>query len=338
MSKRLTIDLMRQWASRHGGECLSTVYVDQYTPLRWRCNRRHEWFVRPSNIRRGTWCARCVQIKDTADDMKALALARGGRFLSDSFSGVRDHYDWECALGHRWRARGINVKRGSWCGSCSRSGVGERICRAYFEQLFEASFPKTRPHWLKNPVTGRSLELDGFSESLALAFEHNGRQHYRETSLFSKNGRLESIRQRDAIKLQECRNHGVRLVVIPELQYYTSLAVLRGLIRDQCLSEGIDLPSEFDTQVIDLSGVDAENRLVELQQIAKEKGGKLLSKIYLGAAKHLTWECHQGHQWSAMPQHIKNNDSWCPYCWALRRGRRDASGAFLTRILSERSE
>jgi hypothetical protein len=334
MSKKLTIELMQRWAFERGGECLSTTYVNQYTPLRWRCARGHEWSVRPSNIRQGTWCARCVQIKDNVDDMRTLAAARGGRFLSESFSGVRDHYDWECALGHRWRARGINVKRGSWCSSCSRSGIGERICRAYFEQLFEESFPKTRPSWLKNPATGRPLELDGYSECLALAFEHNGRQHYRKTSLFSRGSRFDSIQRRDALKLRLCRERGVRLIVVPELQRITSLVNLRSVIRDQCLSEGVVLLPGFNTRPVDLSGVDAENRLAELQQIAKERGGNLLSEVYLGANKHLKWNCHQGHQWSAMPQHVKNNGSWCPHCWALRRGRRDASGAFLTRDLS----
>jgi ribosomal protein L44E len=52
----------------------------------------------------------------------------------------------------------------------------------------------------------------------------------------------------------------------------------------------------------------------EMQQIAKRRGGKCLSKEYLGIGKHLLWECSFGHQWRARPSMIKYDNTWCPYC------------------------
>ena len=40
---------------------------------------------------------------------------------------------------------------------------GEIECRRYLETIFQVPFPKARPDFLKNPVTGNNLELDCFN-------------------------------------------------------------------------------------------------------------------------------------------------------------------------------
>ncbi len=58
--KRLTIEMMREIARGHGGECLSDVYVNAATPLRWRCGQcGNEWNATPGSIRTGSWCKPC---------------------------------------------------------------------------------------------------------------------------------------------------------------------------------------------------------------------------------------------------------------------------------------
>ncbi|MDP2908464.1 MAG: hypothetical protein Q8N77_01530, partial [Nanoarchaeota archaeon] len=51
----------------------------------------------------------------------------------------------------------------------------------------------------------------------------------------------------------------------------------------------------------------------EMQRIAKQKGGKCLSKKYSNSHTKLRWQCKQGHVWEAIPLHIKRNH-WCPVC------------------------
>lgn len=51
----------------------------------------------------------------------------------------------------------------------------------------------------------------------------------------------------------------------------------------------------------------------EMHEIARKKGGRCLSQIYLGADKHLEWECSIGHTWMAKPGNIKHAN-WCPQC------------------------
>ena len=52
----------------------------------------------------------------------------------------------------------------------------------------------------------------------------------------------------------------------------------------------------------------------KMQQIATKKNGRCLSKVYTGIFVHLEWMCENGHTWFSTPNHIKNNNSWCPKC------------------------
>ena len=45
-------------------------------------------------------------------------------------------------------------------------GISEKICRKYFEYLFNKPFNRIRPSWLSE------LELDGYNEELNIAFEY----------------------------------------------------------------------------------------------------------------------------------------------------------------------
>lgn len=52
----------------------------------------------------------------------------------------------------------------------------------------------------------------------------------------------------------------------------------------------------------------------KIQEIAKVHGGKCLSTEYIHHSIKLLFECKNGHQWMASPNHIKSHNSWCPHC------------------------
>ena len=95
------------------------------------------------------------------------------------------------------------------------TSVGEEKCRSYLEKRFKVPFSKARPSFLTNPVTGSALELDGYNETLALAFEYNGRQHYEFSPHFHKNkSDFYNGQYRDEMKRNMCKKKGVRLLVV----------------------------------------------------------------------------------------------------------------------------
>lgn len=57
----LTIQEMQDLAKARGGECLSKVYVNSYTPLEWKCGKGHKsWFAVADSVKNsGSWCPDC---------------------------------------------------------------------------------------------------------------------------------------------------------------------------------------------------------------------------------------------------------------------------------------
>jgi hypothetical protein len=51
----------------------------------------------------------------------------------------------------------------------------------------------------------------------------------------------------------------------------------------------------------------------KMREMAKERGGRCLSTKYINSQTKLTWQCGEGHQWEAIPSHIKQGH-WCPAC------------------------
>lgn len=92
----------------------------------------------------------------------------------------------------------------------------EPLCRCIIECLTGVSFSSVRPTWLRNPLTGRSLELDGYNEELAIAFEYQGRQHYERVSRFQDTDEKFKMQVfRDEVKKSLCDEHGISLIIIP---------------------------------------------------------------------------------------------------------------------------
>jgi hypothetical protein len=116
---RSTIRQMQALAESRGGKSLSGVYVNTHTKLLWQCARGHEWEAIPAHIKRGRWCPECHgNHRLTLDEMKGIAVARGGLCLSDEYVNSSTHLLWQCEEGHQWRATPNSVKKGSWCRLC----------------------------------------------------------------------------------------------------------------------------------------------------------------------------------------------------------------------------
>lgn len=78
------------------------------------------------------------------------------------------------------------------------------------------TFCKTRPRFLRNPETGRNLELDGYCEELKLAFEYDGDLHSHFPNAFHRTKEeFDRQQKRDQLKNELCKVAGIRLVRIP---------------------------------------------------------------------------------------------------------------------------
>jgi len=220
--KNQNIDDMRKIAKKHAGFCLSEVYVNSTTKLVWQCKLGHIWNATPSSIKSGHWCPECglkkksESRKFTIEKMQEIAQERGGKCLSKKYINIDTKLKWQCSEGHIWKAIPYTIKKGNWCPVCSE-GLGERICRTYFEQLFKRKFPKRHPKWLLNKENNQ-LELDGYCKSLGLAFEHQGMQHFKRLKYFHQTIQdFKKLKRDDKEKIDLCNKNSITLIQVPEI-------------------------------------------------------------------------------------------------------------------------
>jgi hypothetical protein len=297
-----------------GGKCLSTEYINATHKLLFECAEGHQWLGRPQGIKtRGTWCRKCYgTAKSDIEEMKSIATARGGSCLSSEYITDAVKLKWQCCEGHIWEASPNNIKHDKWCPTCSE-GLGERICRLFFQRYFGFHFIKVRPDWLRNSK-GFLLELDGYSKELNLAFEHQGRQHYSEISFFSK--RISYDEEKRIL----CKERGVTLIEIPEVLSDTKIKDLKPFIIQECRKNNIELPANINE--IEITPLEIftftknqERRLLAQRAEAKiiSQGGGLIETHLSDKGISFKVICSNNHHWSISNTNLFR-DKWCPYC------------------------
>lgn len=60
---KLTLHDCKNIAQNRNGKCLSTKYKNNQTPMKWECDKQHQWFNRFSHIKNGQWCPICSRGK-----------------------------------------------------------------------------------------------------------------------------------------------------------------------------------------------------------------------------------------------------------------------------------
>ncbi|CAK7995009.1 Hypothetical protein POVR1_LOCUS527 [uncultured virus] len=98
-----------------------------------------------------------------------------------------------------------------------KQSIGEKECQRIIEEIYGVPFQtQVRPDWLRNPITGYKMELDLYNESLQLAVEYNGIQHYKYTPYFHKSfQKFKDQVGRDHAKIDICDEKGIYVITVP---------------------------------------------------------------------------------------------------------------------------
>lgn len=124
---------------------------------------------------------------------------------------------------------GLNIK------TKKNLNKSEEYCRDILQSIYGEEFKTCRPDFLKNPATGRNLELDCYNERLKIALEYDGIQHAEYNPHFHKNGIADFKYQiaRDDFKTKKCKANGIFLIRVP---HYIVKEDLRKYIIDKLQS------------------------------------------------------------------------------------------------------
>lgn len=75
-NQKLTLDEFHSLAARKRGRCLSNRYINKTISLRWQCALGHRWYAQPGRVKRGTWCAKCANLRRRSQWKPGLVEAR----------------------------------------------------------------------------------------------------------------------------------------------------------------------------------------------------------------------------------------------------------------------
>ena len=256
----------------------------------------------------------------TMEDCQKLACSRKGECLSTTYKNAKTKMRWRCAFGHEFETTWDSVHSGGWCSPCSTSR-GERLVRIHFEQLFDKPFPKDHPNWLRRSNKRRGLELDGYCESLNIAFEHNGQHHYKAAQYNKSRTLTDYKRQRknDLFRRRRCKANKVVLIEVPQVGVYVQHKDIKKFIIDACKKAGHPVPRKNQSKEIDLSEAygssELEERLDKLREVAKGNGGELLSTVHVSVFENLQWRCGDcGEVFEMSANNVLHQKSWCNTC------------------------
>lgn len=109
-------------------------------PTGWECSFGHTWSARYSSVKEGSGCPHCSDIADrfTGENYHALAVRRGFLWIGELPGGVLGKTEWQCPLGHKWKASYSGINTGYGCPSCHDYENGAKSSkpqRAIFDMI-----------------------------------------------------------------------------------------------------------------------------------------------------------------------------------------------------------
>ncbi len=273
---------LSQAVAELGGEILSRGVTRLSNVHSFRCSQNHEFELSgQSVVYRGSWCPECGDDWVTPSKILSLVEERGGQIVGELPAKVlgKTLLTLRCNRGHVFENSWTKMasKRMAWCQICSKGSKSEEVARATFKQLFGGEFKKRRPKWLRNS-RGRQMELDGYEETLGIAFEYQGRQHFENIGIYGMGKHLEQRMADDALKRDLCRNNNVDLV---ELRWDDEFGDFPRLIRERLGDSANRFSIDWEKDIDLTDAFIRDDRLEELRSVLATRGLELVSNKWI---------------------------------------------------------
>ncbi|MDA1531110.1 zinc-ribbon domain-containing protein [Bacillus cereus group sp. TH260-2LC] len=305
----ITIKEIQAIAIERGGKCLSESFDGWKYKLKWECELGHIWEATLSNVKYGKWCPICgrknrgLKRRDTLENMQALAVKNGGECISKSYQGNNKYLEWKCQGNHIWQATPNTIKAGKWCPICGREKAGKKR-RKTIEDMQKLAELKD----------GKCLSKVYFNMNTRLEWECQEGHRWSALPSNISNGKwcpyckgkyrtLEDMQELAELKGGKCLS----------LEFKSMTKKLLW----EC-SEGHRWESTpnslFNSNTwCPICVGNAQKDLAYCQSLAREKGGKCLSKNYKSVDRKILWECSNGHKFKITPYSVSKG-VWCSIC------------------------
>lgn len=135
-NSKLNLDVFKDIAKSYGGKCLSDVYVNLQTKMRFQCKEGHIWDALGQHIRNSkSWCPKCFGSGQLSlEECKSIAKEREGECLETEYVNCSIPMKWRCKNKHEWLQSFSHVKHNSvWCFQCTKLTLEE--CQEWAKKM-----------------------------------------------------------------------------------------------------------------------------------------------------------------------------------------------------------
>jgi hypothetical protein len=232
-------------------------------------------------------------------DIHKIAKDNGIKCVSKEYVNCNQKIEWECQTGHVWGARYFDIRRGHGCPFCAglakgtigemqeiaRKRMGKCISKEYVNSNTKLQWECSKGHrWWARP---KDVKLKA---SWCPKCSGNIKSTFEDAKKLAKMRGFQVLSKKysgvETKLLWQCKNKHAWEASYHNIKSGTGCPRCCGLIK---------------------------SNIQEMREIARERGGKCLSKEYVNSQTRLTWECAKGHIWEARPSKIKFGQ-WCPKC------------------------
>jgi hypothetical protein len=243
--------------------------------------------------------------KTSINEIKNFAKLKGGYLLSKNYVNNKQKLLWKCSCGNEWQTSWVDIRyRNSWCPACSSIIRVNKLRKYTFNDLYEIVKEKSGILLSKKYInydtklkikcsdnhifylTTRQIETNNWCPECNRKTVSNQLKNI----LKNKNGKL--------IK-GKIINHKSEVIIKCENNHTWKTKIHNIIYNENWCPHCSNC---------------AKLTIEEMQKIANGRNGKCLSETYVNSKTNLLWECEKGHRWTAEPNRIKIQKSWCPIC------------------------
>jgi len=324
----VTIQMAHETAKDRNGICLSKTLKNINSILSYKCSNGHVWQAPFRNVKEGSCCPICSSGLSERIIRKALEDLTGKKFHK-----VRPKWLRNPETNIPMELDGFNMQLKV---AFEHQGIQHHEEVGFFHKS-EHSFKRQRK---RDSYKAKLLELHGIQlitvPALHKKIQLNELENYlrrilaslkikivRERKLtfgsaYDLNSHEKEILENLALR---ARNRGGTLAPTKYLGSIHKYDFICGNGHKFKLSPSVLkrggwclICGQISTKLKLSSSID------EFIALAKDRGGKLISKHYENQNTQIKWACKEGHTWWATPGKIKHSKRWCPVC---RRGTGD---------------
>ncbi|PGK52132.1 hypothetical protein CN918_30540 [Priestia megaterium] len=235
-----------------------------------------------------------------------LAAEHDGWCVSTEFTSYKAKYWFQCTKGHKWETSISNIFNGNWCPTCRKETFAKKEIKKLHKIAEERGGKCHSPAYISSYHKLDWECAEGHKWSALPGGVKNGSWCRICGNKENSNNPQEELKKLKTIAKQkggDCLS--TSYVTAKTKLEWSCEKGHRWKAEPYSIKRGTWCPECSKTK---------KRSLDEMQQIAKNRGGKCLSTVYQNLDVKLEWECAEGHRWMAASRSVANRKSWCPHC------------------------